>query len=540
MLTHSEFFERLFGNVEDGYMVYGHRDKDFVHAPVGEWSFVDRFIGEQDRYFRCCPLYEPPQPGRRGLAKDSLYLVFLWLDLDCQKKGSKKKYFPSKEEALAWVKATMPWSIIVDTGGGLHVYLLLDVPFEIRTPEAFAKASFYSRKFLAWAQQQCPYEIDAANDLSRVLRIPGSMHGDHEVKVVDVGTGLIDTHWIGTLPVDEERIMPSTMHEDASFNFTLDYNATVPIEMLMMLSAGNTDFAATWGGARKPGGDPSASGYRMSMISFGVNAGWEPQDCVNLAIHYLREKMKVPKESMKLDRPDLWNHELAKAKVGELHINQIREQIESSPATDKIAIVSTLMDLPPGSLLGVERLVPQGVGDVVQKNVMRLVMHDIFGNVVRVTLSDALSRSTSCAEIFNMTGHPFVSYTGGKAVIPNQKWREAVFLLWAISDVQVIESNSYDAFMYSLKRYVSDSEPVHDPEAMKETGSIMFEDDLVVIPTAQLYTRIKLEYPDLRNNREIHDCVRSLEREAGCRVKFNSYKTTVINCLRVPRKVIGV
>lgn len=538
-MTTIEFFEHLFGNVEGGYMVYGKRSDSFVSHPMGEWEHVKEYIGLPDRYFRCCPVYEQPQPGRRGVAQDSLYLVFLWLDLDCEKKDSKKRYFKNKEDAIAWVKATMPWSIIVDSGNGLHVYLLLEVPFEIRTPEAFAKASYYSRKFLAWAQQQCPFDIDPANDLARVLRIPGSTHGDATVEVLEVGTGVVDTHWVSSLPVDEDRIMPSAVHEGATFNFTLDYNAAVPADMLMVLSAGNPDFAATWGGSRKPN-DPSASGYRMSMISFAINAGWSVQDAVNLAIHYLRDKMHVTKEGMKLDRPDVWNHELAKAKVGELHINQIREQLEEAPANDKLAMVSTLMDIPPGSLLGVERLVPQGVGDVVQKNVMRLVMNDIFGNVVRVTLADALNRAASCSEIFNVAGHPFATYYGGKAAVPNQKWREAVFILWAMSDVQVIENNSYDAFLYSLKRYVQDSEPVHDPEAMKETGSIMFDEDIVVIPTAQFYSRIKLEYPDLRNNREIHDCVQRMEKEVGARVKFSSYKKTVINCLRVPRSFVGV
>ena len=81
-----------------------------------------------------------------------------------------KHFAGGKAEALAHIEALDPVpSVIVDSGGGYHVYWLLAQPFMLDTDEARGRADHAQKGWVKRVRSD-----DGAKDLARVLRVPGT------------------------------------------------------------------------------------------------------------------------------------------------------------------------------------------------------------------------------------------------------------------------------------------------------------------------------------------------------------------------------
>lgn len=164
-----EFLEAVFGpkRSDDNWYIemrtIKHREgmpKSFFFSTIGELldnvEFISKLNTEEGReiYFGTCPRKE--QKGDKSAVKE---VLVLWADLDCKE--------ISKEEALeSAITNTLKPSMIVDSGNGIHLYWLLDRPL---IPSSDVEAIL---KGLAKAFGGDP----AVTDLSRVLRLPGTMN----------------------------------------------------------------------------------------------------------------------------------------------------------------------------------------------------------------------------------------------------------------------------------------------------------------------------------------------------------------------------
>jgi len=115
-----------------------------------------------DTYFGVNPTLESKKAHERALISDICAVNCLFAEFD-------GKDYPSKDDALRYVESLQPEpSVIIDSGGGYHLYWLLRDTFEIRNEQERQ----YIRDVLArWVEF---VKGDVVKDLARVLRVPGT------------------------------------------------------------------------------------------------------------------------------------------------------------------------------------------------------------------------------------------------------------------------------------------------------------------------------------------------------------------------------
>lgn len=135
-----------------------------------------------DVYVGCCPLIHPPAKGR-ARAADVGALPALWADLDVAGPG----HAPGADalplpgtfaDALAAVGELPPPSVVIDSGGGLQTWWILDVPLSIDDDNRADVAELckgWGRALVA-AGAAKGWHVDDVSDLTRVLRPPGSVN----------------------------------------------------------------------------------------------------------------------------------------------------------------------------------------------------------------------------------------------------------------------------------------------------------------------------------------------------------------------------
>ena len=167
----SSFLNILYGSVpaEAFFNVWTKPDHLTFSYPMTELeSAVDK-IGDlaqtQDVYYEVCLQKEKPSPGQRGKTATAAAMPGVWMDIDIQGDVHKKDTLPpALEAALAWV-AGLPLAptMIVSTGGGIHVYWLFKQVWVFDHGEERRRAALLSRRFQAYViakAREHGYELD--------------------------------------------------------------------------------------------------------------------------------------------------------------------------------------------------------------------------------------------------------------------------------------------------------------------------------------------------------------------------------------------
>jgi len=542
MKMESDFFRALYGRYEpegDAWVVVGPKAGPYECFHVDDIK-LDQELGANDMYFRLCPLSEkPPSVHQRGTADKSCALTFVWLDLDCGDKGNGKRYFPSVEEAVQWVKKYLPWSVIVLSGTGVHVYCVLSSPIEINTREDFSRAHALSHRFQQYAREMSGYEIDSTHDLARVLRIPGSTNSScgRRVEVLEQRDSTVDEEVISGLPV--QKTIQHAPQSRSDQDFRLDPDCTVDVNFLMQLFQVNPTLYEAWSGNRElPGSDHSPSAYRMSMISFLMHAGLEKQDVVDITIRYLLDQRKFRVDQIKLDRPEVWASEIAKCKVMDMTHDDIQVVIEKSSKDEQLSTVAALMEFPdPSKLKGISRFSVMSSDDTLDDVVLQLHV-EVNGEIVKVRLPNPTSRSDSRKVLFNMTGIFLPHYSSKRAAEANRKWESAMSLAWHAAEIgDPVTTDSAACLLHAIKSFAGSGEMADGLEQAKATGRPCIDDGLYVIPTNSLNALATTMYPALRANKELHRAVKELGR-VGVMKNQQVYKGIRMACLLVPPHLI--
>ncbi|HUV74242.1 MAG TPA: hypothetical protein VMW79_08030 [Anaerolineae bacterium] len=530
------FFAELYGRCEDGYTMYGPIKGPFKASRTSS-RWEELVQGQEDVYFRLCPLGAVPESGR-GTQRESIALPFLWLDLDCGVHNNGKQYFPTIEEAIQWVKNYLPWTAIVTSGTGVHAYCVLSEPLSINDDASFERAYALSARFQQWARDMCKYDIDSTHDLARVLRVPGTIHSGigKVVKIYELRTGEVaNTEMMESLPVLKQHTLPTSQSTERGF--VLDPNRPLDTGLLMQMSMNNPKFTETWMRQRQPA-DPSASGWRFSMISFLMNAGLDRQDVVDLTLRFLIDQCRYLPGELKLDRPDVWAAEMTKCKVEDLNMDELEELIETASIDDRIEAIAGLMEFPqPQRLKGLSRFLVMSSDDEASGDVFQLHIEVPNQGVVKVELKDIMSRTACRKTIFSKTGICLPYYSGGAAGAANKKWEQAVQVAWHAAEVyEPVQSESAELLMQAIKSQIN-TELAASVEESKSTGNPYKDGDTYVVPTAALNTRARTMYPELRSNRELHAAVREL-RSVGIEKRPQMYNGVRMACLLVPAKLV--
>ena len=95
----------------------------------------------------------------------------LWLDLDCYSSSTSKNKGLSSEEAMKFIETMEPKpSMVVDSGGGYHVYWLFESSIDAQKHQELPGA------WVAHCSRRVGKELDHVGDLARVLRLPGALN----------------------------------------------------------------------------------------------------------------------------------------------------------------------------------------------------------------------------------------------------------------------------------------------------------------------------------------------------------------------------
>ncbi len=135
-----------------------------------------------DVYVGCCPLSHRPSKGR-GRAGDVAALPALWADLDRAGPGHSPPADghplpPTSAAALDAVAALPSPSVVVDSGGGLQAWWILDEPLLIdddNRAEVAELVAGWGRALVA-AGAAKGWHVDDVSDLARILRPPGTVN----------------------------------------------------------------------------------------------------------------------------------------------------------------------------------------------------------------------------------------------------------------------------------------------------------------------------------------------------------------------------
>ncbi|MCP3964432.1 MAG: hypothetical protein GY719_41925 [bacterium] len=117
----------------------------------------------------------------RGSADSATLLGALWADIDIAGPGHSRTDLPPDLAAALGVLAAVALkpSIIIDSGGGLHVYWLLREPWILATPEDRARARALVARLqaaLRAAAQEHGWWVDETSSLAQLLRVPGTIN----------------------------------------------------------------------------------------------------------------------------------------------------------------------------------------------------------------------------------------------------------------------------------------------------------------------------------------------------------------------------
>jgi hypothetical protein len=120
-------------------------------------------------------------PHQRIEAASVSGLVGLWADVDVADRVHKKDGLPlDRGAARALIEALGPApTIVVDSGHGLQAWWLFQEPWIFDTDEERREAARLSDVWNATLQcraRAMGYRVDATQDLSRVLRVPGTVN----------------------------------------------------------------------------------------------------------------------------------------------------------------------------------------------------------------------------------------------------------------------------------------------------------------------------------------------------------------------------
>lgn len=261
-------------------------------------------------------------PMRRCKAQDIAGIAGLWLDIDIKPGGC-----PDMGAAMQLAHTLADPTLVVGSGGGIHVYHLLNNgPVAITNPDMRSKIAILADAWTLAHQTVAGangWHIDPVQDLSRILRVPGTLNGKTnppkpvEAVVTDGPRySLYDLNQLclTQVPAAQARHRQATAIAPIggrSTSFRLDREPTIDPDLFADLASLVPEFAATWG-RQRPEFNGDQSSYDASLAHWALEAGWTDQQTVDLM---RKHRLGNPdtRRHKKAGRVDYYQRTLARA-----------------------------------------------------------------------------------------------------------------------------------------------------------------------------------------------------------------------------------
>jgi putative DNA primase/helicase len=180
-----EFLTELYGTLDNDYYMtlWSKTTKSTTWLSISDLQAIaDQSIAmsASEDMFYGMGLASKPSDGR-VTADEVVVLPCLWVDIDLRD----ERHSDAPETILDALKFVdgLPFepSIIVKSGRGLHVYLVLREPFIIESAEDRKQLKEISAGFQKYVRDRAGFKIDATHDISRILRLPGTINHKYDV-----------------------------------------------------------------------------------------------------------------------------------------------------------------------------------------------------------------------------------------------------------------------------------------------------------------------------------------------------------------------
>jgi hypothetical protein len=267
--------------------------------------------------------------AHRGGNEDVSSLGAMWSDIDLKSDAHPKDKLPlTTEEGLQILPPGVPPTVIIHSGNGLQAWWIFKEPWRLETPEERERAVALAARWQTMLRQNSAirgWGFDRLSDLSRVLRVPGTLNHKDPENLKDV----VVTEWhpeIRYEPSDIDEILDGFGIPDADaaqraavewasrFNdvpLRIDTSVQYPVDRIDGFCSQDMRFNNTWFRQRHDLKDQSQSGYDMALAMFGASAKMKEQDIVDLIIthrnlHHQKHRLN----------PDYYQRTIAKAYQG--------------------------------------------------------------------------------------------------------------------------------------------------------------------------------------------------------------------------------
>ena len=228
-----EYFTYLwikhFKNKTDKKTITFNAQKDHWQAARTAIEYNDKGY---DIYFGVHLTDSPMDEHLRAKEENITAQTAIIADLDCKSAwhiDTDKKKFPTIEQA----KTFLPFepSILVDSGGGLHSYILLNEPIKFSTDAERKSAKERNQNYIEMIRENAKgyTGVDGVADLARVLRLPGTYNFKNGVenaplcKVLDFDNAGLNKkyfrHDLDTLIKKPEKKSAETKADSSQKNF---------------------------------------------------------------------------------------------------------------------------------------------------------------------------------------------------------------------------------------------------------------------------------------------------------------------------------
>jgi hypothetical protein len=244
-------------------------------------------------------------PHQRCPADKIAGLGAVWADLDVLSDAHPKKALPpTLQEALRIIPAQLPPTITVSTGNGGHVWWVLKEPLIFEKDQDRSHAAGVVHRWqtmLRFNAANQGWAFDRLADLPRIMRIPGTHNfkdpahpravtvcqsADRRYNLSDLEEFLDGLGIPGPETQDRAARRFAECHNDREL--VINLNAEVPEDQVKRWVDADMRFRNTWFRQRHDLKDQSQSGYDLALAHFGLDAGLDSQQIVDLIIHHRR------------------------------------------------------------------------------------------------------------------------------------------------------------------------------------------------------------------------------------------------------------
>lgn len=335
------FLTALFGDVPDNlrFLIWSLPDKRSRWYRVSEIDKATTDIGEleqHDVYVGVALSSRDRGAKQRVAAADVAGVVGLWADIDfADDAAHKKPNLPPDEASARDLVAAMGVapSVLVHSGHGLQAWWLFREPWIFDSPRDRSEAAALAQRWhltLKVRAAERGWPIDSTFDLSRVLRVPGTVNRKTEpidVRLLSAAKTRYTTEELEEYLADESALATlGGRRTYAPGELVLDPKAQPDVDKLDALRANDTKFRQSLERSRRDMLDQSASSYDLSLASIAAAAGWSDQEIVDLLIMTRRRHG----DDLKL-RQDYYSRTLSRARDAEAR-QQSTEEIEHAQA----------------------------------------------------------------------------------------------------------------------------------------------------------------------------------------------------------------